>query len=68
MNERIKELMRQACKESIRPESVLEDVPQDVLEKFAHVIVRECVDIADEYDGVGSTIVEKIKQHFGVEL
>jgi predicted FMN-binding regulatory protein PaiB len=44
MNERIKELMRQACKESIRPESVLEDVPQDVLEKFAELIVRECIE------------------------
>ena len=37
------------------------------LEKFAELIVRECVNIADEYDGVGSTIVSRIKQHFGVE-
>ena len=42
MNERIKKLMRQACKSSFRPESVLEDVPQDVLEKFAELIVQEC--------------------------
>jgi hypothetical protein len=36
-------------------------------EKFAELIVKECVDIADEYDGVGSTIVSRIKKHFGVE-
>jgi hypothetical protein len=37
------------------------------LEKFAELIVRECIDIADEYDGVGSTIVSRIEKHFGVE-
>ena len=37
------------------------------LSKFAELIVRECADIADEYDGVGSTIVSRIKKHFGVE-
>ena len=37
------------------------------LYKFAELIVRECVDIADDYDGVGSTIVSRIKQHFGIE-
>jgi hypothetical protein len=37
------------------------------LEKFAELIVQECVSIADEYDGVGSTIVSRIKKHFGVE-
>jgi hypothetical protein len=36
-------------------------------EKFAELIVRECVGIADEYDGVGSTIVSRIKEHFAVE-
>jgi hypothetical protein len=39
----------------------------EVLEKFAELIVRECIDIADEYDGVGSTIVSRIEKHFGVE-
>ena len=34
---------------------------------FAELIVQECVDIADEYDGAGSTIVGRIKKHFGVE-
>jgi hypothetical protein len=37
------------------------------VEKFAELIVQECVGIADEYDGVGSTIVSRIEKHFGVE-
>jgi hypothetical protein len=36
-------------------------------EKFAELIVTECVRIADEYDGAGSTIVSRIRKHFGVE-
>jgi hypothetical protein len=36
-------------------------------EKFAELIVKECANIADEYDGAGSTIVSRIKKHFGVE-
>ena len=36
-------------------------------EKFAELIVQECIGIADEYDGVGSTIVSRIEKHFGVE-
>jgi len=40
----------------------------EFIEKFAELIVRECVGIADEYDGVGSTIVSRLKEHFGVEL
>ena len=42
------------------------------LEKFAELIVRECVDIAYQYDepkmsGPGMIIANRIKQHFGVE-
>ena len=77
MNERIQQLAEQAgCK-------VMDDgewyIPSATgldkivytkgigLEKFAELIVGECVGIADEYDGVGSTIVSRIKKHFGVE-
>lgn len=35
------------------------------IDVYTELIVRECVDIADEYDGVGSTIVSRIKKHFG---
>ena len=37
------------------------------IEKFADMIVKECADIADEYDGAGSTIVSRIQKHFEVE-
>lgn len=66
MNERIRELVRESHldvyglgKERYKWEYTVE--------KFAELIVRECVGIADEYDGVGSTIVSRIKEHFGVE-
>ena len=66
MNERIKELVEQA-KKSV-PHGLTPDKWIEVYnEKFAELIVRECVGIADEYDGVGSTIVSRIEKHFGVE-
>lgn len=58
MNERIKELEKQCWDH----QSNCVDT-----EKFAELIVKECADIADEYDGVGSTIVSRIKKHFGVD-
>ena len=41
-------------------------------EKFAELIVRECMSIAQEYDGSklggpGLIIAMRIEQHFGVE-
>ena len=72
MNERIRELAEQARlgrgPEKIHiSENGVVIFYLDELEKFAELIVRECVGIADEYDGVGSTIVSRIKEHFGVE-
>jgi hypothetical protein len=64
MNERIRELAGQAGMYDF----VLEAMGiGEEFEKFAELIVRECADIADEYDGVGSTIVSRIQKHFGVE-
>jgi hypothetical protein len=34
--------------------------------KFGELLIQECSDIADNYDGVGSIIVSRIKKHFGV--
>ena len=62
MNERIKELMDQA---GIDVEAVenLGEMPTAL--KFAELIVRECIDIVDaQWEPV---LVEKIKEHFGVE-
>ena len=67
MNERIRELEKQATEIvrcGLNGTSTTESFNR---KKFAELIVRECVGIADEYDGVGSTIVSRIKQHFGVE-
>jgi hypothetical protein len=68
MNERIDKLFEQAIEEFKQEhEYATIIVPNPLKEKFAQLIVRECADIADEYDGVGSTIVSRIQKHFGVE-
>ena len=70
MNERFKQLAKQAQIGLFEDKSfgwnVIAGTDQH-LEKFAELIVRECIGIADEYDGVGSTIVGRIEKHFGVE-
>ena len=67
MNERLKQLAIEA--KLIAPEYNGFDHTRLSIsqQKFAELIVRECADIADEYDGVGSTIVSRIQKHFGVE-
>jgi hypothetical protein len=69
MNERIRELLKQASKLANTDDNKDFDRNFDMIvaEKFAELIVAECVGIADEYDGVGSTIVGRIEKHFGVE-
>ena len=64
MNERIKQLWEEAAK-TTQGDSWEEQTK--FMERFAQLIVRECIGIADEYDGVGSTIVSRIEKHFGVE-
>jgi leucyl aminopeptidase (aminopeptidase T) len=64
MNERMKELWEEAAKTT---QSDSWEEQTKFMERFAELIVRECVSIADEYDGVGSTIVSRIRKHFGVE-
>lgn len=65
MNERIKELAREAGLLVYNPEGA-----PTKLEKFAKLIVRECVGIVDDEGcGEGGSIraMKKIKEHFGVE-
>ena len=64
MNEQIKQLWEDAAK-TTQGDSWEEQTK--FMERFAKLIVQECVGIADEYDGVGSTIVSRIQKHFGVE-
>jgi hypothetical protein len=71
MNERIEKLGEQAdllgeFTPTKIPGRYVGYITEEQILKFAELIVRECVEIADEYDGCGSTIVSRIEKHFGV--
>ena len=68
MNERVEKFAREcgAWNQVYGNRTFMIDEHFDI-EKFTELIVQECVGIADEYDGVGSTIVSRIKKHFEVE-
>jgi hypothetical protein len=59
MNERIQELAEQAG--IFKPKEFYQHIDPLQLEKFAELIVRECIDI------VPWLYEAKIKEHFGVE-
>jgi hypothetical protein len=68
MNERIKELLKQSGLQAYY------DAQDGQIEKFAELIVRECMDVCyrtdTEYEGhkVKSTVIaSKVAEHFGVE-
>ena len=72
MNERIRELAEQAGITTNLDTNYFEkDMNKWVdyfSEKFAELIVRECVGIADHSNVTGKSIIgERIKEHFGVE-
>jgi hypothetical protein len=86
LNERIKQLAEQAGLVKILDEhaseygnGMFENTPYPELEKFAQLIVRECVGVADDYvkdctcdehkncKHPRSAIGRKIREHFGVE-
>jgi hypothetical protein len=78
MNEKIKQLAEQAKIDyDLRPEIARAPVwiaLDDELEKFAKLIVRECVGILEpksRYMGEGPEVlkdkIKQIKEHFGVE-
>ena len=65
MNERIRELAEQAgfCLDINNGIYLCAPIH---MEKFAELIVRECAEVAEDYDGAHYVGTE-IKQHFGVE-
>ena len=66
MNERIKELIKQATTIEEHKWGVSYDNFDK--EKFAELIVRECSGVADHSNVTGKSIIgQRIKQHFGVE-
>jgi len=66
MNERIRELAHEAGLPTYNPEGI-----PTKLEKFAELIVRECIDQVEVFDvrmdARPRHIVAAIKQHFGVK-
>jgi hypothetical protein len=72
MNERIKELARQA---GLKIESFMTNPPKpfqilgstEQFEDFAELIVRECANVALWEQGKGYDVGEIIKEHFGVK-
>ena len=65
MNERIRQLAHEAGLPTYNPEGI-----PTKLEKFAELIVRECINIVNDavdHREPASTYVGKIKEHFGVE-
>ena len=64
MNRTILKLFTQAC---YHGEYDPENVPNDVVEKFAELIVRECAQVAEEVDG-DSRARKCVLEHFGVKV
>ncbi len=68
MNDRIRELAEQAG--LLGPSSRVGN-SHEATEKFAELIVRECIDLAlvssHRKDDMGAIIANNIKKHFGVE-
>jgi transposase len=63
MNDRIRELAREAGLLTYNPEN-----RKTKLDKFAELIVAEMLQTCEEHPGwTGRMIGEEIKQHFGVE-
>jgi len=68
MNERIRQLVRQAGLDDA--EFPIEDWDNVPLAKFAELIVRECIDWCNANardDGTAQRIAEDIKKDFGVK-
>ena len=66
MNERIKELYKQAGLTMNNP-LAYEQWYLDSLEEFAELIVQESIEVMKRHDYHGEWLGEKIREHFGVE-
>ena len=77
MNERIKTLIKESGGHNIayegRPGSYSYAFTDNSVEKFAELLIRECINIAYEYDkpklsGPGLAIASNIESHFNIYL
>ena len=66
MNERIQELKKQASSYASTKSKEAEEWRWIYEEKFAELIVRECAEVAEDYDGA-HYVGTAIKQQFGVK-
>ena len=67
MNERIRELALQAGATVMERSGWTDFGTLDLdVEKFAELIIKECAEVAEDYDGA-HYVGTAIKQHFGVE-
>jgi hypothetical protein len=70
MNELINKLADQACNDLGQSTwEYMNEIDKDIFERFAELIVQECVDQFCRRGAVSAdgTIVMEIKEHFGVE-
>jgi hypothetical protein len=71
MNERIQELIKQATRILPSDWNVPYNMEEFDKEKFAELIVGECVNVSlkssHRYDDMGAIIARSIEDHFGVE-
>jgi hypothetical protein len=72
MNERCKELAQKAYEDVIKNTPSFLVTKELYEQKFAELIVRECLQVINQPNGVGDDdvirISDDVKQHFGVEL
>ena len=66
MNERIRELYSQAGLTMNNP-LAYEQWYLDALEKFAELIVKECIAWVEDNNGHDGPSISEMKEHFGVE-
>ena len=67
MNKRIKQLESRAWEQVTRTNGLVRT--EDFNQKFAELIVQECIHIAyrNNNSGEGGVIANTVKEHFGVE-
>ena len=73
MNDRIREVWIKAAREDSDPDNW--DTQEQFIERFAKLIVRECAEMGDNFDGQPSgnavrkylTAGDAIREYFGVE-
>ena len=67
MNERIEHCLYQAGLTAQGCWDELDDYAKEGIEKFAELIIKECAEVASDYDGA-CYVGEAVTKHFGIDL